>query len=317
MPKKAIANVFVFAVVIVAIIFTGVLVFCDAKSHQEDSKVAVNKSDTSPSTYKPLIIWWGRLQDDPEILRLAISSGVFSHVMIRGLNEFDRPSYYADPRLKEAIELCKKRNVRIIWSRWLYPAHKLRGFTLKDAFDSQYYIERIRNIRAEGRRMGIDLVSFDAEPYVNCPLNVFPNRKLPESQFNTLQNAIKIAIKTVGKVDFVLPAAMSQPHCLYNATQHLGKLIINEHTYFDVPERLNHAKQNEGEVPYDIFGACVSITKENKGSAKEPYFTPKEILERQYLWADKGLFIYPGEAQNAAAVAYEFSKIRTIRPAKQ
>ncbi len=153
-------------------------------------------------------------------------------------------------------------------------------------------------------------MAFDPEPYVNCPVKAIANYTLSEARFKVLNNAIQAAIKTEGQVDFVIGAGIIYPWHPYNATKSLGKLTITGHTYFDVPWRLN-----DNRLPYDIFGASVSITKGNKKFPEEPYFTPREILERQHLWSHKkGLFIFPGDAENAAAVALEFSKIRFIQP---
>ncbi|HUU41245.1 MAG TPA: hypothetical protein VMW42_09900, partial [Desulfatiglandales bacterium] len=56
-------------------------------------------------------------------------------------------------------------------------------------------------------------------------------------------------------------------------------------------KRIKHIK-----VPYEIFGAYVNTTRENKNYPKLPYFTIAEIFDNSQLWSDKkGLFIYPLE----------------------
>lgn len=303
--KDNLAAVLVSCVVGIAL---GITYLCLADGNPNDANVIGGKDSSIETANRPIIIWYQKVEHDPEILRLAISSGVFSHVMIRGLNEFDRPSYYADLKLKRLLKLCREKGLKVIWERWLYPSYHLKGFTLEDAFDSRYYAERIRNIKAEAKLIGADFVAFDPESYVNCPVKAIANYTLPEARFEVLNNAIQAAIKTEGQVDFVIGAGIIYPWHPYNATKSLGKLTITGHTYFDVPEKLN-----DNRLPYDIFGASVSITKENKKFPEKPYFTPREILERQELWSHKkGLLIYPGYAENAAAVALEFSKIKTI-----
>ena len=286
-----------------------VLYRCNANSVE-------GKTDSEGTVKTPMIIWFQDIETGPEALELAISGGIFSHVLLEGVNQLDKPDYFVKPKFRKALKVLRKyKNVKFIWCRWLYPGHKLDNFKIDDAFDAEYYARQIRQIREEAKLLGADFVAFDAEPYVKCPLKVIKNRKLSEKEFQELNSAIKIATKVSGQVDFVLPAAMHRPNRLYNATQHLGKLIINEHTYFDVPESLNHTRLNEDKVPYDIFGAYVSINKKNPKNPKAPYFTPREILERQELWSGKkGLFIFPGYPKNAATVALEFSKIRTAKP---
>ena len=62
-----------------------------------------------------------------------------------------------------------------------------------------------------------------------------------------------------------------------------------------------------------MFGAYVGVTKENKKHPHLPLFTPREILERQDLWAHKkGLFVWAGGDPHG--VALEFSRIRAIQP---
>jgi hypothetical protein len=53
------------------------------------------------SPNRPVIIWFHTVEADPEILRLAISSGVFSHVMLSWLHEYDRPDYRVSVNLKK------------------------------------------------------------------------------------------------------------------------------------------------------------------------------------------------------------------------
>jgi hypothetical protein len=285
-----------------------------AKNNSGDpNKVVTNKASLeSPS--RPFIIWYHTIETGPEILRLAISSGIFSHVMLRGLHEFDRPIEVIlnNPNFTKCLKYCRERNVEVIWARWLYPGYKFKGFSFKDAFDSQYYIRRIQQIRKEARLMGIDLVAFDAEPYGHSQLNrLKPDKQinLSEAEFEALNDAVKTATNVAGQVDFVLPSgAMTHRH-LYNATHHIGKFAISEYTYYDNPWRL------KVKVPYDVFGAYVSVKKENKKHPDLPYFTPREILEKQKLWSHKkGLFIYPGMPKESGAVALEFSKIKTVKP---
>lgn len=294
----------------------------------KDDKIGANsvgeRRDDVEAPNSPMIIWFHPVETDPEILRLALSSGVFSHLMLTWLHEYDRPYSLAYPlskkglrNLQKALRLCKEKEVEVIWTRWLYPGynHIKFPFISEDIFEATYYVQRVRNIRKEARLMGVDLVALDTEPYGASSLK--PMRmgryELSEAKFGALRNAIKAAIKAEGRVDFVLPAPRVGQRHLYTATSGLGRLVIGEHTYRDVPRRRNDRRR-----PYDIFGAYVSIRKEDPNYPKMPYFTPREILERQDLWAHKkGLFIFPGVGRkNVEAVALEFSKMKYIRPVR-
>lgn len=101
---------------------------------------------------------------------------------------------------------------------------------------------------------------------------------------------------------------MNFTHDMYRPVQKLGKFSIAEHTYYNNSSRL-HCKDNI----FDVFGAYCSKDPYRPESPSSPRFTPREILERQDLWAyKKGLFIYPGVDENASEVAFEFSKISTF-----
>lgn len=301
----------VFVVIIASLTLVATIpLFSSAKDNQDHTNRVEEKSSSVETPEAPMIIWWGGLWGDYETLQSAVSSRIFSHVMLAGLHEFDRPDYFTHDNFKKALKLCKEKKVKIIWTRCLYPGYHLSNFRLEDVFDSQYYIQRIREIREEAKQMGVDLVAFDAEPYANCPVKALKKDKLSEDEFRQITDAIDTAIGIVGQVNFVMPAKSPLPRYLYNATSSLGKFVIAEHTYYDIPAKIKDVRR-----PYDIFGAYVKIVKENKKNPKQPYFTPQEILQRQELWSHKkGLFIYPGSRENAAAVALEFSKIRFVQP---
>lgn len=294
-------------------IVMAIMTSCLGNDDQNDTNAVREKAVSIVKKNRPMIIWFHDLEKDPEILRLAISSGIFSHVMLEGVNQLDRPNYYTVPKFRKALEVLRKhKDVKIIWCRWLYPGHKLDSFRFEDAFDAQYYVRQIRQIRKEAKLMAVDLVAFDTEPYVKCPLLAIPSRRIAEAEFNVIRDAIRTAVKAEGQVDFVLPAPFIFPgpvKHLYAATSEIGENVIAEHTYLDVPQ-----KREDKRRPYDIFGASVRITKENKEHPEHPRFTPREILKRQDLWAHKkGLFIYPGTTKNdVTATALEFSKIRAI-----
>jgi hypothetical protein len=308
--------IFVLFIAITSIIMVTIVSpssFC--ANNQGHTDTVDTKSIPAEVPEAPMIIWFQDIETGPEALELAMSGGIFSHVMLEGVNQLDRANYFTKRKFRQALEVLRKhKNVKVIWCRWLFPGHKLDKFKFEDIFDPQYYVRQIRQIKEEAKIIGADFVAFDSEPYANCPLQILPHRKLLEPRFNILRDAIKTAVKTEGQVDYIMPADFQlkgRYRHLYSATFVLGKTVIAEHTYRDVP-RMREDKRR----PYDIFGAYVSIKKEDPQKTTMPYFTPREILERQNLWAHKkGLFIFPGIGiKNITAVAREFSKIKYIQP---
>jgi hypothetical protein len=305
--------VFVF---VAAGLITGIITSCFSNDIKSEPNKTVESPFSDVPEKRPMIIWFQDIETGPEALDLALSSGFFSHVLLEGVNYLDRQDYYTVPKFRKSLEVLRNhKEVKIIWCRWLFPGHNLDNFKLEDVFDANYYIRQIQHIREEAKLMGADLFAFDAEPYVKCPLLALPNRRIPENKFDTMREAIRAAVQRVGKVDFVLPAPFifsgSLKH-LYEATSEIAGNTIAEHTYRDVP-----GMRDDKRRPYDIFGAYVNITKIDPNNPNMPFFTPKEILERQELWSHKkGLLIFPGLYDKAIPVAREFSKISSIRPKK-
>jgi hypothetical protein len=295
-----------------------ILLFCVFLSTKASSVVQNHKqidSDSNKSVTdftnilkKPFIFWYERKwgEGDLQPLQLFAKSGIFSHVLLTGMHNYDVPSYEILPRFKHALEICRANNVEIIWERLLFPGKKLRDFNELTVFDPNYYIEQIKNIKEEARRSGIKLVALDAEPYGNSPLWKYRETPFSNSDYEKIVKAIDKAIQVEGQVDFILPSASSKKNHLYNATVKLGKYIIAEYTYYDLPKSVKQDPRR----PYDFFGAYVSVTKENRTKPNLTLYTPKEILERQDLWATKkGLFIYV-RVKDAMEVAQEFCNIK-------
>lgn len=312
--KKAI-YVLLVTTAVAAVVFYLLSSFTWGQSNSDNHSSTINDNHSAQILSPPMIIWWGRMDDPHQTLRLALSSGVFSHVMLVCVHRYAGRDLRYRKNIQKALALCKQKGVTPIWTRWLYPGSELKGFTYEDAFSSEYYITQIQNIRAEAKQRGISLVAFDAEPYANLQLEGITRRRLSDEEMSSLNKAIEIAIKAAGKVDFVLPSSGELNKHFYNFTRHLGELTISEYTYYDYPPA--HTPKIRKERPFDIFGAYVGITKENKYKPKLPLFTPREILARQDLWAHKkGVFVYPGGRKEAALVALEFSKIKTVYPVR-
>lgn len=287
---------------------------CYAEDSTDPNNTGSTKPDSSQQTklqQRPMIIWWGALVDDPINIELAVSSGIFSHAVIVDRCDLQRRRPWLLANFPKAVAACKRHNVKIIWTRWLYPSQPIKGLEFEDIFEASYYINRIRRIKYEAERFGFACVAFDAEPYANSPAMALKIRNLTKPEFVKLNAAIKTAVEVAGHVDFVIPeGAPSFSLHLYDATRNLGKLVIATQTYYDIPP--DHPKKAGKLRPYDIFGAYVSVTKQNTRHPEWPLFTPREILQRQDLWVrKKGLMVFPEENRK---VAETFFRIKTIRP---
>lgn len=316
MEKKKIINTLGLAVIIVVIASTlliVVMLLSVADDDRNDANAVEEKGSSVETRDRPMIIWYQDPWRDPNIVEAVLSNGIFNHVMLVGLHKFDNPPYYKKPFVLETVRLCRQKGAKVIWTRWLYPGYRFERFKNEDAFDPMYYVSQIRELRKEAHQMGADYVAFDAEPNAKATMKALKYRKLTDDEFERMSNAVKKAVAIEGQVDFILPAGKNYRNHMYNATRLLGKYVVAEYTYYDRPINPGYKK-----IPYDIFGAYVSVTKQNKKHPHLPFFTPKEILERQDLWAHKkGLFVYPGHAKVAAPLALEFSKITAVQPANK
>ena len=275
-----------------------------------------NSTITIPA--QPIIIWFHTVGKDPNILRIALSGGVFTHVMLSGVHYDDIPDYFSrrDCDFQELLKICKQANIKIIWNRWAWPGYNFKNFTWDDIFNPAYYAKQIRHIKKEARQIGAHFTCLDFEPYGKSLVKPLRIGNMPEKEYSQLTQAVETAVEQVGQVDYIMPAAYPYPYFtrferdMYRPLQKLGKLSIAEHTYYNNPAYFHYPDNT-----FDVFGAYCRKDPNNLGVPSCPYFTPREILERQDLWKHKkGLFIYPGEGKNALETALEFSKIRRLRP---
>jgi len=296
---------------------------CAAETRQNNSNYEpgqdpnkTNSTITIPA--QPIIIWFHTVNKDPNILRIALSGGVFTHVMLLGLHYDDIPDYFSrsDCYFQELLNTCRQANVKIIWCRSAWPSYNFKNFTLDDIFNPAYYIEQIARIREEVQQIGAHFTCLDFEPYGKSLVRPLRIGNMPEKEYSQLAQAVEAAVEQAGQVDYIMPAPYPYltytrfERDMYNQLQKLGKLSIAEHTYYNNPAYY-HCANNI----FDVFGAYCRKEPNNPRVPSCPYFTPREILERQDLWAHKkGLFIYPGEGENALETALEFSKIRRLRP---
>lgn len=313
LKKKPIAA----SIFLVAGIIMSIMVFSSANDIQKGANT--NAHDTGPAqiTNKPLIIWFhNAASTGPQVLEKALSSGIITCVLILYLNPQDVPLQKLKGVL-EAVNICKSHQIQIIWCRTLWPSygkyiggiHTAENFPRAKMFTPSYYENVIEQIRQEAQVLGAGFTGIDTEAYAYFPFNRELKKPFKKEDFNAMKEAVEKAVEEKGQLDFVLPAAYVNPNHPYNALIQLGKLKIAEHTYYNISSLHNDKRR-----PYDVFGAYINTVTTNKKFPDRPYFTPREILERQDLWAHKeGLMLYPKE-DNIPNIVVSLAKITSIDP---
>jgi len=261
---------------------------------------------------EPIIIWhWGSYYDDLEPLKLALSTGLVNHVTIGTIHRKDK-DFRKDLKVLKAIKIVKDSGVKLIWLRWLWPAYDVKESRAEDLFDPNFYIKEIRYLRAEANEIGADFVALDTEAYAYSPIQAYDKGEiiLKAEDLRRLKAIIKKVIDAAGKVDFIFPAGTTGNIMPYGILSELGTNRVSEDTYYSNYEAIKKIK-----TPYEIFGAYLNTTRENKKHPHLPYFLVPEIFDNSYLWSDrKGLYLYPREG-NAKAVAEELVKYARNLPA--
>ena len=293
----------------------------DSNSTGED--VNANEFCASEERVQPIIIWFHNgVTDSPKALKLAVSSGLVSHVMIKYMHRADR-DWHRNKAVVEAIRIVKQSEAKLIWCRNTWPYYKVQDVRLEDFFDPNYYIKEIKSLRKEADEMGADSCALDLEVYAYAPMKYYlkgrDRKRLTRDQWKELKDTIAKTIKTVGKVDFILGAGSIDKTRPINILSGLGEMRITEWTYWSNEERLHWIN-----YPYEIFGAYINTVREDKNHPKLWHYLVPEIFEKSERWSDKkGLFLYPKE-KNALAVAKDLvdyakglSNVDSARKTKQ
>jgi len=307
--NKLVRRLILFSVIAASGMVTAVMIaVCFGNGNTGEPNQTVQKAKAPQPNEPPMIIWhYSSFREPTESLRLALSSGLITHVSVGGtLHRKDR-NYKTNTRALEAIKIIKSSGTKFIWVRWLWPGYSIEQSRLEDLFDPNYYIQEIDALRAEANEVGADFIMLDPEGYGNTLMRKYTTgkRKLNTAEQKRMEHVIKEVIDTVGKVDFILVAGglirkwPESSHCI-SILRELGQHKICERTYYNNEERIKSV-----EYEYDIFGAYINAVRENKRSSKLPYFLVPEIFQKSYLWSDKkGLWLYPKE-RNSLAIAKE------------
>jgi hypothetical protein len=270
----------------------------------------VQKAELPQPNEPPMIIWhYCAYRDSTESLRIALSSGLITHVSVGGtLHRKDR--YYkknpkilkANIKALEAVRIVKNSGAKLIWWRWLWPGYSIEQSSAEDLFDPDYYIQEIKILRAEGRALGADFVALDTEAYAHTPVGKYLRHKhgLNTKQREQLKLTIDKAVSIVGKVDILRPGGSRYSLHPAQIIARLGRYRLS-----GITRLADEKKRKPIKYPYEIFAAYLNTVKINQSDPRFCYFLVPEIFENSHLWSDKkGLFLYPKEG-NALAIAKE------------
>ena len=288
----------------VGIFLLAVCTICFANSNGQTQNVDSNETLPYEKKQQPIIIWFHNgVTDKPEALKIALSSGLVNHVIVKYMHPADR-DWRKKKNVLEAIEIVKRSRAKLIWCRNAWPYENVQDARLSDFFDANYYIRQITNLRAEAAEMGADYVALDMEAYAYAPVGRYLKGKdrifLSKAQWRQLEEAIDTAIEKAGKVDFIFPGGSVDETKPNGVLARLGKMRIAEETYWS-----NEERQKRITFPYEIFGAYLNTVREDKNHPGSWHFLVPEIFEKSELWSKKeGLFLYPKE-RRAMEVARE------------
>jgi hypothetical protein len=280
-----------------------------------DANAPASDSRTDPNQ-KPIIIWFHSIhRDSTSTLRNALSSGLITHVIVKTAHRKDfvlEVFKKQEPMIPQCIDIAKRFNVKVIWSRSVWPYYVNDDVRLSYFFDAEYYINEIRILRQEAKALGAEYTSLDTEVYGYSPMQQYwRNRfELTPQQERSLKSAVDTVISTAGQVDFIYPGGYVRGKHPANVLAGLGKIRIATDTYLQDDARLQSIRYK-----YDIFGAYVNTVRSD-GEYKWPYFLVSDIFNRSDLWAGKkGVMLYPKE-HNSEAVARELVAYSRTLPLK-
>ena len=264
----------------------------------------------SLNTDKPVIWCFVGSRDKSESLKVAIESGLITHVAIFAGNRVTSDTL-SKPNTKEAIDIAKRaqaNGIELILVRYLWQTQPSPHTELATLTDEDYYAAEIDTLRAEARTIGAKYIGLDTEAYGPTPITThIRSKRFSRESYDEIKAAVNAAVEKVGKVDFVLPAGSARRNHPYLALANLGEKRIAEGTYYDNPDRINSIK-----YPYEIAGMYMNVKKENERHTHLKYFVPMDVFsEHKDIWQQKqGLMIWPREhrALEVAEKLLEFSK---------
>jgi hypothetical protein len=288
------------------------------QSREESELVSSKKTVVA----RPIMIWHCTLiRDSFESVRRALDSGIPSHLNIYVSNRWTG-GVLDDPKMiekmKQMIAEARRRGVRTILTRNLWPTYSVKGLDSEILFDAGYYIREIQVLRQERQLYGVDAIGLDIEAYgrdrspVGRYLQWKHNYKPTQAEQARLQQVIQRVINSTGQVDFLYPAGSLRPYHFFNTIALLGEYRIAESSYYDNQVYMII------QYPYEVFGVYINIVKQEPNtSPARPYYLVPEVFEQADRWSKrKGVFLYPREdkALEVAQALYQYSQTLPVAP---
>ncbi len=313
MVSKVINRRLLFIFIMASGILLLILIYSCSSSTDDQVPISeIHDTNTPQPKEAPIIIWFHNgATDTPEAVKVALSSGLITHVIIKYYHRADF-DWQKKPSVLEAIEIVKKSPAKLIWSRNLWPNWNQKDIRIEDFFEPNYYIREIQSVRSEAKQMGADFIALDIEAYADSIMKRYlrGRNKLTATQRDELRSVIEEVVQAVGQVEFLYPGEHIRAKQPWNILSRLGKNRIAESTYYSNEDRLKKVKSE-----YEIFGAYLNIVREHKKYSHLNYYLVPEIFEKSHRWSDKkGLFLYPKE-RLALIVAKELLAYSKTLPA--
>ena len=275
---------------------------CAGKSSQSRA-TGPSSAQAPPST----VIWWYTVtRPSLESLRTALSSGLVTHALIKGMHRYDM--HLSDRRITDAVAVVREfKDVKLIWSRNTWPYTRIRDVTARALTDPEYYEREIRELKKESKTLRADFTALDTEPYGDAPVKpVLRGKNIDYARlWPRLSEAVRKATEKAGQVDYVYPSGTRAKQHPYIALAGLGKQRLAEITYYDNPYVFRTIN-----FPYDIPGFYVNTHREREGRPASPFFRLEQVFLRRELWESKdAIWIYQaGELPELARELVEYAR---------
>lgn len=251
----------------------------------------------------------------PAAVRTALKTGLFSHVAIFAgyANDPNSDTIWTD-NVRETIHIAKQHGASLILFRLFFPPGTA---TVDHLTDSDFMAARIRLLRAEADRLGIEFIGFEMEAWNSLLADYMNGSTFTAPDFDLLTQAVQRATNQEGFVDYVTPAGRAARKVNgknvmewhpYGALRNAGFRRICQQTYFDRPSVLDSITAD-----HEVAGLFLSVRKENWEAVDKRYFTAVDVLDRRReVWQGKGVFVWP-KAKEDMETAWQFAVTETGR----
>lgn len=224
----------------------------------------------------------------------------FTHVLIVTRPWQTTPDAIYHPTIRIAMQVCQAIDLPVIWGRWLWtgwplddPAAYMTG-VLSHVYPA-YYAAAISRLNLEKVALGAVGTMLDAEPNGH-PANEDNLRNgFYTWELRHVQSAILQAVNVTGQVDFIYPAASSNPISYAWSVVGLGEKRLVHKTYglLNADDKVIMNPPDGVEAKLDLWGHSVSTQGGALNSADVMAFDMARVRERfpenvgQWVYAAK------------------------------